>query len=556
MNVLQNIKPLRCMVSMNCWKHSRAKRSTSSATNIRRLPKFLQNSFNNPEKTAIVDSNGEHSYSKLACLSMNLSRNLPSLHGERVAFLTDNDASYVACKWSTWMKGGTCVPLCKSHPISEIDYVLQDSEPKILIASSDHANGLEDLSKKHGTELLILPKDFIDQYSEAGILDDIDVQMSSHDNALIIYTSGTTGRPKGVVWTHDHLQKQIEMMLAVWEWEYNDRILHVLPLHHVHGIINAMMCPLSIGATVVMENKFQPHKVWDHFLGKFEDFPPISVFMAVPTIYIKLLQYYENNMKSKSDEIFEKCKKIRLMVSGSASLPATIFEKWKTLTSHELLERYGMTEVGMALTNSYRGQRIPGAVGRPFPGVEAMILAEDEENIVVEADCNGVLKYPGMKGHQGELLIRGPIFKEYWKRPDTTKEQFRKDGWFKTGDTAKFEDESFCIVGRTSVDIIKSGGFKIGALDIERHLLDHDNILEVAVLGVDDETWGQRVAAIIVLKDNNISFTVEDLKLWCSNRMPHYNTPTLMKLVLEIPKNAMGKVNKKSLLNLFDEEQV
>lgn len=552
MIVLRKQKFTEYSIFQNRFRLVEPRRGILANTQTKELPEFLQKAFRYDSKIAIIDDKGQHSYNKLARLSMKLSHDLPLLNGKRVAFLTENDASYVACSWSIWMKGGICVPICKSHPVNEIDYVLQDSKPELLISSSEHSNKLKQLSKKLNIEHIKIPDDFVCQKLASINIDESLSGMSQYEDALMLYTSGTTGRPKGVLWTHDHLKKQVEMMLAAWEWEFDDTILHVLPLHHFHGVVNALMCPLSIGATIIMKNQFEPEQVWNNLVEDVSGYPSITVFMAVPTIYVKLLQYFENNFSGKSDEVRKSCEKIRLMVSGSASLPTKIFDKWKTVTSHDLLERYGMTEIGMALTNSYHGKRVPGAVGRPFPGVEAKILAEEGENIVVEANCNGVIKYPGMKGHQGELLIRGPIFKEYWNKPVATQEQFTKDGWFKTGDTAAFEDESFHIIGRTSVDIIKSGGYKISALDIERQLLEHENILEVAVLGVHDEIWGQRVAAVIALKNNELNLTVEDLKQWAKELMPLYHIPTLVKLVSEIPKNAMGKVNKKSLLKLFD----
>lgn len=181
-----------------------------------------------------------------------------------------------------------------------------------------------------------------------------------HDGAFILYTSGTTGRPKGALWNHKNMNSQIKMMITPWQWNANDTILHLLPLHHIHGVVNTLMCPLVIGGTVVMRNKFEPSEVWNHLLHNVPDAPDISVFMAVPTIYMKLLQHFDKVLKDKQEEILESCKRIRLMVSGSASLPAPVFHRWKRLTSHDLLERYGMTEIGMGLTNPYKGERIPG----------------------------------------------------------------------------------------------------------------------------------------------------------------------------------------------------
>lgn len=207
-----------------------------------------------------------------------------------------------------------------------------------------------------------------------------------------------------------------------------------------------------------------------------------------------------------------------------------------------------MTEIGMALTNPYHGKRILGSVGKPFPGVKAKIVDNCNETIAIsEAE----IIEEKVKDRQGELQIKGPIFEKYWNKDEATAKSFSDDGWFRTGDTAMIVDGCFKIAGRTSVDIIKSGGYKISALQIERHLLEHDAISEVAVLGVPDEVWGEKVGAVICLKSSADTLSIEDIKLFCQTRMPPYTIPTVIKIVEDIPKNVMGKVNKKDLVRIF-----
>jgi len=275
----------------------------------------------------------------------------------------------------------------------------------------------------------------------------------------------------------------------------------------------------------------------------------VNLVMAVPTIYAKLLQHAEKEGLS-SHTITEASKDIRLMVSGSAALPTPVLEKWKELTGHTLLERYGMTEIGMALSNPLEGTRTPGAVGSPLPGVKARIVrwtdSESGYGVLAEGDSSSVSVDIS---EEGELLISGPnVFQEYLNKPEATKKEFTEDGWFKTGDTAKVENGIFKILGRTSVDIIKSGGYKISALDVERILLTHQNIQDIAVVGVEDLTWGQKVAAVVVLADESCSLSLQELRSWCSDKMAKYWIPTELRTLPEMPRNVMGKVNKKELI--------
>lgn len=340
-----------------------------------------------------------------------------------------------------------------------------------------------------------------------------------------------------------------------WAWTKDDVILHVLPLHHVHGVVNKLLCPLWVGATCVMLPEFSAQLVWEKFLSS--EAPRINVFMAVPTIYSKLMDYYEKHFTQPHVQDFVRAvceEKIRLMVSGSAALPLPVLEKWKGITGHTLLERYGMTEIGMALSNPLTAARLPGSVGTPLPGVEVRIVSENPQKdgspYIIHAEGNeeDTKVTPGFEEKEGELLVRGPsVFREYWDKPEETKAAFTSDGWFKTGDTAVFKDGSYWIRGRTSVDIIKSGGYKVSALEVERLLLAHPSITDVAVIGVPDMTWGQRVTAVVTLQEGH-SLSHRELKEWARGVLAPYAVPSELLLVEEIPRNQMGKVNKRDLV--------
>ncbi|XP_033847813.1 malonate--CoA ligase ACSF3, mitochondrial [Periophthalmus magnuspinnatus] len=514
------------------------------------------------DKTAITDDSGAHSYKQLYSSSLWLAARIRAalgcgtgdVGGKRISFLCGNDASYTVAQWAAWISGGTAVPLYRKHPPSELEYIICDSQSSLLVAGHSFADKLEPLAQKLGLPCLALPPT-----SNLNSLDEVDTHEKStiddwnERSAMIIYTSGTTGRPKGVLHTHRSIQAMVQCLVSEWAWSKDDVILHTLPLHHVHGIVNKLLCPLSVGATCVMLPEFEPQKVWERLLSSKA--PRVNVFMAVPTIYSKLIQYYDQHFTQSHVRDFVKavCKeRIRLMVCGSAALPLPTLRRWEEITGHTLLERYGMTEIGMALSNPLKGPRIPGAVGLPLPGVEVRIAMNNSvSTTIAEGNHRETQVRPGLEAKEGELLVRGAsVFREYWNKPQETGESFTADGWFKTGDTAVYKDGVYWIMGRTSVDIIKSGGYKISALEVERHLLAHPDILDVAVVGAPDAVWGQKVTAVVELKQGK-NLTLSDLKIWAREHMAPYTIPTGLLLVDQMPRNQMGKVNKKELLRRF-----
>ncbi|MFK7846515.1 MAG: acyl-CoA synthetase, partial [Rhodothermales bacterium] len=359
-------------------------------------------------------------------------------------------------------------------------------------------------------------------------------QISQDRRAMILYTSGTTSKPKGVVSTHANISSQVSCLIDAWGWTKEDQILHVLPLHHTHGIINVLLCALWAGATCRMLSGFDAARVW-HAFRTF----PLTLFMAVPTIYAKLIQYWDHAPASERVQLSVACQKFRLMVSGSAALPISVLKKWEMVSRQRLLERYGMTEIGMALSNPLHEERRPGTVGHPLPGVELQLV--DDGGQVVERD-----------GVSGEVQIKGPnVFLEYWRKPEATQEAFQ-DGWFLTGDIGVKENGYFRLLGRNSVDIIKTGGYKVSALEIEEVLRTHPSIAECAVIGMPDEEWGERVCAGIVLQEKAALVDAE-LKTWAKERLAPYKVPTRIAVLEDLPRNVMGKVTKPALRAVFAE---
>ncbi|XP_076989403.1 malonate--CoA ligase ACSF3, mitochondrial isoform X2 [Tamandua tetradactyla] len=538
---------------------------TATARAARSTPVFTR-SLAFGDRLALVDRHGRHTYRDLYLHSLRLSREILRLRGsaggdlqeERISFLCPNDASYVVAQWASWMSGAIAVPLHRKHPAAELEYFIRDSQSSLVLAGEECVELLGPVVRKLGVPLLPLPPKVSGGGTEEPAGRDAWAQEWGHRGAMLIYTSGTTGRPKGVLSTHRNLEAMVTGLVHKWAWTKNDAILHVLPLHHVHGVVNKLLCPLWVGAACVMLAEFSAQQVWEKLLSS--ETPRINVFMAVPTIYSKLMDYYDKHFTQPhiQDFIRSVCKeKIRLMVSGSAALPIPVLEKWKDITGHTLLERYGMTEIGMALSNPLTATRLPGSVGTPLPGVEVRIVSESLQKecgahtVHAEGDESKTRVTPGFEEKEGELQVRGPsVFREYWNKPEETKNAFTSDGWFRTGDTAVFKDGSYWIRGRTSWDIIKSGGYRLSALDIERHLLAHPSIADVAVLGLPDVTWGQRVAAVVALHDGH-SLTHRELKEWARGVLAPYAIPSELLLVGEIPRNQMGKVNKRHLAQQF-----
>jgi len=480
------------------------------------------------DKIAIITDEGAFSYRDLlhisSLIATGLLKDTKDLQEERVAFLIPPGFEYVATQWGIWRAGGIAVPLCVSHPRPELEYVITNSGASIIVAHPQ----FEDILRAIATEKnlrFILTSETLPNH--ASLLPNVDIKR----RALILYTSGTTGKPKGVVTTHDHIQSQVTSLITAWEWTSEDRILNILPLHHIHGIINVLTCALWAGAQCDILSKFDAQTVWNRICDG-----NLTLFMAVPTIYVKLIAAWENASQERQESMTAGCKKMRLMVSGSAALPVQVLEKWQSISGHFLLERYGMTEIGMALSNSLHGQRYSGYVGQPLPQVEVRLVDE-----------SGELVPPGIPG---EIQVKSPgVFLEYWQNPQATEKAFR-DGWFCTGDTAIVENDNYRILGRMSVDIIKTGGYKVSALEIEEVLRTHPDIQECAVVGVADLEWGERVCAALVLSHQS-QLTLESFRSWAKEQLAVYKIPSRILTVDELPRNAMGKVTKSKLVELF-----
>jgi malonyl-CoA/methylmalonyl-CoA synthetase len=483
-------------------------------------------------RIAIIDSQGSFTYNDLLEASSRVAAALlagrADFEEERVAFLLAPGFPWLAVQWGIWRAGGVAVPLPLGSAKAELEYFVDDSAASTLVSDTQSGPLLSAMAAVRAIRVL-----GYEQFSasQSALLPDVTISR----RAMILYTSGTTSRPKGVVTSHANITAQIICLVEEWEWSQGDRIVLCLPLHHVHGIINVVSCALWSGGICRMLPRFDANAVWDCIADA-----NTTLFMAVPTIYAKLIACWEAASLERRSKLAHASAKLRLMVSGSAALPVSTLERWKEISGHTLLERYGMTEIGMALSNPLRGERVPGSVGAPLPSVEVRLVAENGETV--------------QKGIAGEIEVRGPsVFAEYWGKPEATRDAFR-DGWFRTGDTAVVENGVYRILGRTSIDILKTGGHKVSALEIEEVLREHPAIAECAVVGVPDREWGERVAAAVVLKEDHV-IALPALRSWAKKWMADYKVPSRLLVLAALPRNAMGKVMKPAVLALFENGQ-
>jgi malonyl-CoA/methylmalonyl-CoA synthetase len=480
-------------------------------------------------RRAIIAADGVFTYDDLDEASRRVSGALladnEDLKETRVAFLVPPTFAYAAVQRGIWRAGGVAVPLAVSYPPAELDYVIRDSGASLVVGDATTAATLLPLARAARARF-VRTEDAMRSAPAEGL-----PHLGSNRRAMIIYTSGTTGRPKGVVTTHQAIGAQIASLVEAWRWTPADHVRLVLPLHHVHGIINGLGSALAVRATCEILPSFDADAVWSR-LGSGE----VTVFTAVPTIYHRLIACWESAPAEVRQHWSTGVGSLRLMMSGSAALPVRTLERWRDISGHTLLERYGMTEIGMALSNPVVGERRPGFVGSPLPDVDVRLVDESGADVA--------------EGAPGEVEVRGPtVFLEYWRRPEDTRAAFR-DGWFRTGDVALVEKGSYRLLGRTNIDIIKTGGFKVSALEIEEVLRTHPAIAECAVVGVSDEDRGECVSAAVELRAG-ASLSLDDLQQWARPYLAPYKVPRALRQVAALPRNAMGKVVKPDVAGLF-----
>ena len=410
--------------------------------------------------------------------------------------------------------GVTVVPINPASGDRELAHEMGDSRPEAVLASA-----AADLPPT----LAALPRIVIDPGARAP-LPELDIDPDA--TALIVYTSGTTGAPKGVVMSRRAVAANLDALADAWAWTGADVVAQALPLFHVHGLVLGTVGPLRLGGGVRHVGRFSPEAI----AAALAD--DATMLFAVPTMHGRLLAAAEAD-----PAVADALRGARLIVSGSAALPARVHEAYTAATGQQIVERYGMSEALMIASARHDGPRIPGAVGTALPGVELRIT-----------DDAGAVMPTGNTDAIGNVEIRSTsLFDEYLGRPDATAEAFN-DGWFRTGDVGSLDDDGVLrLVGRSSTDLIKTGGYRVGAGEIEAAMLEHPDVIEVAVLGIPDDDLGERIAAWVVIAPGS-PLTDDELVQHVAGQLAPHKRPRVITRVDELPRNALGKVQKKRLL--------
>ncbi len=448
--------------------------------------------------------------------------------GDRVALFLPKGLEFIEIYLAALSLGAIIVPLNPAYQPEELWYFLSDSETALLVTTPEKVSELTTVIKQSlpFQVLLVDPHHQAeDQYShrmeKAAAMIDLPYPTQEGNVALLCYTSGTTGRSKGAMITHGNLIHNLQALHQAWRWSSQDRLLHVLPLFHIHGLAVALHGGLYVGGTTIMEETFDPLRAW-----QIIEEEPCSLLMAVPTIYQRLSNAWETLERKPNLE------SLRVFISGSAPLSESLFRRFKDQTGQILLERYGMTETGMITSNPYEPElRRLKSVGYPLNGVEIRVVGKDNRDV--------------RPGEVGEVWIKGPnVFKGYWKQPEKTAESFQ-EGWFKSGDLGYQDPKDHLrlyLVGRGK-ELIISGGYNVYPKEIENVLEDHAAVQEAAVFGLAHEDLGEQVVAALVLKEGSL-LTPEELIAFSKTRLAGYKCPKKIFFRPALPRNSLGKLQK------------
>lgn len=483
-----------------------------------------------PEQILVERPDGRrYTYGEALDVTARLANRLAAIGlrpGDRMAVQVDKSPEMLLLYLACLRAGGVYLPLNTAYTEGELRYFLDNAEPTVVVTQAGEAKPLASLAAGRGAFVATLGRD-----RNGSLMHELDHEVAIHEPAqvsmaapaAILYTSGTTGCPKGAVLSHGNLLSNAEALVEAWRFSAEDRLLHALPVFHVHGLFVACNVPIIAGACITFLDKFDVDEVIRHL-------PQCTVMMGVPTFYVRLLQ----------DERFNRdtTRNVRLFVSGSAPLLAETHKAVSERTGHDILERYGMTETNMITSNPYDGERRAGTVGFPLPGVEVRIVDNDT---LTEAP----------RGEIGGLEVRGPnVFSGYWRMPEKTAEDFREDDFFITGDLAYVDDDGYIhIVGRAK-DLIISGGYNVYPKEVEQIVDDLPEVEESAVFGVPHPDLGEAVTAAVVLLDGR-QLSESDVLAAMEDKIARYKRPRQVFIVDSLPRNVMGKVQKNQLREQF-----
>ncbi len=440
--------------------------------------------------------------------------------GDRVAAQIEKSAEGLLLYLAVVAAGGVFLPLNTAYTVSELGYFIGDAEPRLIVCDPGAAAGIASVAQ--GATILTLDRagqGSLRERAEAEPPLSAPAARAQDDLAAILYTSGTTGRSKGAMLTHGNLLSNAEALVALWRFTAADVLLHALPIYHTHGLFTAFNTVLRAGASLIVLPRFDAAEVVRAMAGA-------TVMMGVPTFYTRLLEVPGLDVATAG--------RLRLFVSGSAPLLAETHRAWQVRTGHAILERYGMTETNMNTSNPHDGERRAGTVGFPLPGVTLRIVDSVSGDAVPS-------------GSVGSIEVRGPnVFAGYWRNPAKTAADFRQDGFFVTGDLGVIDAEGYVsIVGR-SKDLIITGGFNVYPKEVELELDAIAGVLESAVIGVPHADFGEAVVAVVVRRAGH-ALSDGDVIAALDGRLARFKQPKRVVFVAELPRNAMGKVQKAAL---------
>jgi len=462
--------------------------------------------------------------------------------GDRVAVFAETCPELIAAFVGHLSSGVIHVPINTRYKADEARHILEDSGAvAVLTQEGEECHAvlnaiLRERNPPQLREILSLASAFPSSPSNNSLSSDLaqSEQPQDDDVAMLIYTSGTTGKSKGVALSYRAVEENTRAMMELWRFSPTDRLVHALPLFHVHGLCLGVAGALLTGFTLLLEERFDARRVVEAFANE-----GATAFMGVPTMYVRLLEHLDAHPEGA-----EALRKARLFTAGSAPLPAADFAAFREKTGHAILERYGMTETLFTLSNPYEGDRRPGTVGLPVPGCSVRLVDDDG------GDARG--------GEPGEIHVKGHgLMSGYWGREADSTAALR-DGWLQTGDVALRDADGYVtILGRKSVDVIKSGGYKISAREIEDVLRRHPAVKDAAVVGLPDRVWGQRIAAAVVLvepRDAEAAKRVcDDIAVFAASCLADFKKPRDLRAVTELPRNALGKIQKHLLVKTLGE---
>jgi len=449
--------------------------------------------------------------------------------GDRVILYLPKSLGFVVAHLALQKIGAIGVPLNPGFKKSEMVYLLEDTDPKLVLSGSEQQSIIKEINPRLTTVVIATERPYGDLDFFRPASDSLpQVDMGAEDPGLIIYTSGTTGKPKGAILTQGNLVCDARNIIKIWEITELDVLCHALPLFHVHGLCFALHTALIAGSHVLMLDEFSPEEVIE-VLARKEEEHTCTLFMAVPSMYGKMMGYLGEKVLDLEH--------IRLLTSGSAPLLPRDFERVKKVFGKEPVEREGMSETGMNFSNPLTGPRKPGSIGLPLPGVQVRIVAPESLKDVVP-------------GETGEIWLKGPnVTPGYWRKPDETARAF-EEGWLRTGDLGRVDEDGYYYLTDRIKHIIISGGENISPKEVETVITQFEGVVESSVVGIPDEKWGEKVVAAVVTRPGS-RIKPQEIRDFCKKHLHDWKCPKEIVFLKELPKNKMGKVLKEEVKQCF-----